>query len=1018
MPINTPITILLIDDDPTCHVLIRNLLMQSRIQFQLRSVTTFAEGLESILDPDIDISLVDYRMGDRTGVEILRHAIQHGVYTPIIMLTGYADHEIDLEAMSAGASDYLFKGKLDDRILERSIRYALERKRLSDELRQSEERLRSVVSSAPIILCSADINGIITLFEGHSVGKLGIDPLLVVGQRVEDFLEYVPKLVHAARRALAGETFTEVVRFSDVVIDFCFSPSLNAAGEIVGMVGVATDITERIRQEDALRRSQRELKEERDFIASVLNTVGALVLVFDHDMNIVRFNRACEDISGYRFEEVVGRNVIDLLVPPDERESLASDFSRLKHGEVPRTRENHWLTRTGERKLILWTNSALYDSDGGVAFGIGTGIDITAQRAAERGLRDSERMFQTFMDNSPVITYLKDRQGRYRFANREFCRIFDLRLEDVIGRADYQLFPRDVAEGLAASDAEVRASGGTITGIDSTEHNGNLHHWITIKFPVVNAVGEIMLGGESIDITARTLAEVSLRKSEERFQLATRATNDAIWDWDLQENTLWWNASVQKLFGYQPDEIVPDLKWWRTRLHPEDRKRVESGLQAAIAERRQFWDDEHRILRGDGRWAYVLNRGYLMFDSEGKPVRIIGAITDLTQRKEMEDALRTSEERYRHIVETANEGIWLIDPKARVSFANARMAEMLGYPVAEIIGCSIYDFIDPEWQAIGREHYAKRLTGVQEQYDFQFIRHDGSHLWVIISAGPIYDSKGALTGSLAMITDITERKNAEDALREAHDELEMRVVERTAEIVEMMARLEQIHLNQRRFVADASHDLRTPLTVLRAEVDQLLGRAGLDDATRSALLRMGTESKRMEHLAADLLLLATLDAQQMMTPSNHVWLDGLLIDSVAQLTTIAVEKDITWDVQIEESVEILCNLMMLERALTNVLENAIKYSAGPGTVEVRLARSSDAAIITVRDHGVGIPAGDLPCVFDRFFRGDLTRGTPGTGLGLPIVKAVMEAHCGVVSLASEVGVGTTVTMVLPVAAAH
>ncbi|MDB5033355.1 MAG: domain S-box [Chlorobi bacterium] len=1014
---NTPITILLIDDDRNYHILIRNLLMRSRLQFQLRTVATFVEGLEAIMDPAVDISLVDYRMGDRTGVEILRHAIQHGIHTPIILLTGYGDHEIDMEAMAAGASDYLYKGNLDDRILERAIRYALERKRLSDELRQSEERLRTVVASAPIILCSVDVNGIITLFEGHSVGKLGIDPGLVVGARVEDFLAYVPKLVSATSRALAGETFTEIVRFSDVVIDCRFSPSLNAAGEIVGMVGVATDITERIRQEDALRRSRLELKEERDFISSVLDTVGALVLVFDHDMNIVRFNRACEDISGYSFEEVAGRNVIDLLVPPDEAESLTRDFSGLEHGEIQRTRENHWLTRTGERKLIRWTNSALYDSDGSVAFGIGTGIDITAQRAAEQGLRDSERMFQTFMNNSPVITYLKDGEGRYTFANREFCRLFDLRLEDVIGRTDYELFPSEVAEGLVAADAEVHAGGGTITRIDSTDYNGQIHHWITIRFPVVNAVGEMMVGGKSIDITARILAEESLRKSEERFQLATRATNDAIWDWDLQSNTLWWNDSVQKLFGYEPDEVAPDLKWWQVRLHPDDRERVESGLHAAIAEKRQFWDDEYRFLRGDGAWAYVLDRGYLIFDKEEKPVRVIGAMTDLTQRKEMEDALRASEERYRHIVETANEGIWLVDPNARVSFVNARMAEMLGYSVAEMTGCSIYDFIAPEWKGVGREHHAKRLIGVQEQYDFQFVRSDGTRVWAIISAGPVYDGSGAFAGSLAMITDITERKNAENALREAHDKLEMRVAERTAEIVEMMSHLEQVHLNQRRFVADASHDLRTPLTVLRAELDQLLGHAGLDQRTRSALLRIANESRRMEHLAADLLLLATLDAQQKVITSNRVWLDGLLIDSVAQLTMIAMEKNISWDVQIEEPVEVLCDLTMLERALTNVLENAIKYSAGPSAVEVRLARSDGAAVIAVRDHGVGIPAGDLPYVFDRFFRGDLTRGTPGTGLGLPIVKAVVEAHHGIVSLTSEVGVGTTVTVVLPVAAA-
>jgi signal transduction histidine kinase len=266
-----------------------------------------------------------------------------------------------------------------------------------------------------------------------------------------------------------------------------------------------------------------------------------------------------------------------------------------------------------------------------------------------------------------------------------------------------------------------------------------------------------------------------------------------------------------------------------------------------------------------------------------------------------------------------------------------------------------------------------------------------------------------------MVTDITARHNAESALREAHDSLERRVLERTAELAAAIGQLEKAHDAQRRFVADASHDLRTPLTVVRAELDLLLASKDLDERTRESLDRTLSEVRRLDSLASELLELATFDNRDG-GPSNEVTrLDEMLLESVSSLTALASEKEIRWNIDIDDAVEIRCNRASLQRAIGNVLDNALKYSPVGGTIDVHFARFGDAARILIADGGIGIPSGDLQRIFDRFYRSDAARSTPGTGLGLPIVRTVVEAHDGHVVVSSEEGRGTVVSITLPCA---
>src|SRR6185503_3725034 len=169
----------------------------------------------------------------------------------------------------------------------------------------------------------------------------------------------------------------------------------------------------------------------------------------------------------------------------------------------------------------------------------------------------------------------------------------------------------------------------------------------------------------------RKRAENALRQSEERFELIARATNDAVWDWDLTTDRLWWNVGVRPFLGYPADMTGADIKWWMEHLHPEDRERVSASLHAVTRGGGRYWMDEYRFLCADGSYAYLFDRGTVIQDSKGNPVRMIGAMMDITDRKRAEEALRETNETLRTLIQASPMGIVVLDGQERVRIWNA-----------------------------------------------------------------------------------------------------------------------------------------------------------------------------------------------------------------------------------------------------------------------------------------------------------------------------------------------------------
>jgi len=272
-----------------------------------------------------------------------------------------------------------------------------------------------------------------------------------------------------------------------------------------------------IYQENSKRQLvQTALEQERVFTAAVLNTAGALVVVLDPQGKIIRFNAACEQITGYSFDEVKGKLIWEVF---STSEAVQTVFAELLAGQSSSSQhESHWLTKQGERRLFTWSNTLLYDKEGAVNYVICTGIDITERQRVEQVLRESEERFQAFMNNSPAVAFMKDEAGRFVYVNEPFERHFGIQLGNLLGKTDFDLFPTAVATSLRENDIAVLAGEKTKELIESVPSpEGLLHHWLVFKFPCYKATGQRLLGGVAVDITERKQAEEALQQANEKL---------------------------------------------------------------------------------------------------------------------------------------------------------------------------------------------------------------------------------------------------------------------------------------------------------------------------------------------------------------------------------------------------------------------------------------------------------------------------------------------------------------------
>ena len=289
----------------------------------------------------------------------------------------------------------------------------------------------------------------------------------------------------------------------------------------------------------------------------------------------------------------------------------------------------------------------------------------------------------------------------------------------------------------------------------------------------------------ALDITQSKHAEKALSESERRYRRITEAITDYIFTVRVangQPAGTYHGPNCVAVTGYTTEEFSSDPFLWIRMVPPEDQDLVRAQASDLLAGHGPR-SIEHRIMRKDGQIRWVSNSLVPSYDVEGNLLSYDGLIRDITNRKIAEETLRESEERYRHLVETMNEGLALADRDYLFTFVNEKFAEMLGYSREEMVGCHLLKFVHEEYQDFMKDQIVRRIMGESKSYEIDWQAKDGRRVYTLISPRGFYDSEGQFTGSLGVLTDITDRKRAEEALQRAHGELELRVQERTAELL-------------------------------------------------------------------------------------------------------------------------------------------------------------------------------------------------------------------------------------------
>ena len=258
--------------------------------------------------------------------------------------------------------------------------------------------------------------------------------------------------------------------------------------------------------------------------------------------------------------------------------------------------------------------------------------------------------------------------------------------------------------------------------------------------------------------------KAAFQRSEERHRLIARATNEVIWDSDLVSDTQVWDGAVDTVLGY-PDQQVTDTAWWEDHVHPEDRDRVLSKIAAVLRPGGgETWSDEYRFLKADGNYTIVMDRAYLVREEvSGEPVRMLGSMADVTEKRRMEEELRERERRFRLTFESANVGMAHASPDGHWLRVNGKMCEVLGRGREEFMGIRFQDLTPPEDLETAQDRFDRLLKGRLGPYTVErrFVRKDGSRVWVSLAVSLVRKSSGAPDYFVCVAEDITLRKLAE-----------------------------------------------------------------------------------------------------------------------------------------------------------------------------------------------------------------------------------------------------------------
>lgn len=636
-------------------------------------------------------------------------------------------------------------------------------------------------------------------------------------------------------------------------------------------------------------------------------------------------------------------------------------------------------------------------------------------------LRANEAQLEALIENTPAIVFMKDPDGRYVLVNRHFAQTFNLRREDLVGKTAGDIFPPDIADALRASDRRVLAAGVPQELEEILPQAGELHTYLSIKFPVRDAGGRTYaLCGVATDITERKRTERALQQALAFQRAILDSAGYAIIATDTEGVILTFNPAAERMLGYTAAEVEgkatpllfhdpAEMARHAVALSRELGEPVGAGFEVFTVkpQRDQADEDEWTYVHKDGTRIPVLLAITGLRDVQGVVTGYLGIVSDISERKRADAEIRAARARFAGILEIAADAIVSIDEARRITLFNKGAETVFGYRAAEVLGQPVEILIPQRYRARHREHVAEfahsgDVTRRMEQRNPVFgLRRDGTEFPAEASI-----SKLELTGEMVftvMLRDVTERKQAEAAIEHLHQALARRAAE-----------LEGVNRELESFSYSVSHDLRAPLRSIDGFSQVLLEDYAdrLDEEGRDSLRRVRAASQRMAQLIDDILQLSRLSRAEMRREPLDL---SAIAHAVAdELRATAPEREAEF--VIAEGVGAAADARLLRVVLENLLGNAWKYTARHPRARIEFGTergADDSMVYFVRDDGAGFDMAYAGKLFGAFQRLHREAEFPGTGVGLSSVQRIVHRHGGEVWAEGAVERGATFRFTLP-----
>lgn len=727
--------------------------------------------------------------------------------------------------------------------------------------------------------------------------------------------------------------------------------------------------------------------------------------IFVYRDKFLYVNPACKTLAGYDSEEMSQMLFWDLIHPEFRDLVKERGLARQRGEPVPSHYEFKIIRKDGRERWLDFAGARIQFK--GRSAGLGIVYDITERKQAEAELQKSEERYRLLVDNQDEGLAIVDSAEKFIFANPAGHDIFGVPEGFLVGRSIKE-FTDEKNYDIVRWQTELRRDRKpSVYEIEIIRHDGAKRNLLVTAKPQYGQAGKFYATlGVFRDITERRLAEVKLKESEEIYRTLVTALPDAVTMTNLRGQMIFVSEQTLKLHGYSHlDELLGNPAFML--IAPQDHQRAADNMKVTLNEG-SIKNAEYTFLKQDGSSFIGELNASLIRDAHGLPRAFIATTRDVTEHRKAEELIRKSEDRYRRLLDAVTDYNYTVRIQDRVHAATEHSPNCLA-----VTGYSAEEYhSDPNlWLSMVYEQDKQLVTDQAARLwagesvpplEHRIIHKNGSILWVKNTVVPRFDEQDKLVAYDGLVSDITQRKNAEEKVNVLNQELQNNI-----------AQLEDANKELEAFTYSVSHGLRTPLVSIGG-FSKLLLKEHADTITaecRQYLTVIHSNAIKMEKLIDDLLARSYLGWRPIQETEIDV---NELVGSIREeLKNIAPERNIQF---IQGALgSSIADRTMIHQVFTNYIANAIKFTNKKENAVIEIGSTSGPAenIYFVRDNGIGFDMNNAGRLFGIFQRLHDHKEYEGTGLGLSISQRIVHRHGGRVWAESEVAKGSTFYFTIP-----